>query len=308
MNIIISSLNNMRITGSDSGLDFAKLFIAKSLPYHEDISIKLSAEDQSFDILKLERQSYEKPEFLGYQLATFVAIPAGEYQVEVYSEGRLMGVLPGFILSETAAVVVPDSDPPAYVIGRKIINAPAPIVAQDMNSESITFFIPYDPDLQEKLIFIDFIPIDKEDLRQPDGSYASFLSDRAKVLGQNVTVPGLPGTWLMINWIPSYKATKTAGQLQFAISIIANSGEERAYTWQTEPSYLTVRPNIGLRTGSVLSLEEELIITDLIENVAELRHDVDAIDEFLGDNTDADPTNDRELVVGGGGAAEFMEG
>jgi hypothetical protein len=86
-----------------------------------------------------------------------------------------------------------------------------------------------------------------------------------------------------------------AGNVRFALSVLDESTDTRAYTWQTLPSSFTVSPNLGFRTSIVLPQEE-------ISVLAELTNRVDDLEELVGYQSDDEGLNDREIIFNGGGA------
>jgi hypothetical protein len=141
--------------------------------------------------------------------------------------------------------------------------------------------------------------VDPNDL--PEGK--EFISDPAIVITEDIIPPnGQEGEWIMLKWNLPYLATKMAGTVRFAVSVIDHYGDERSYTWQTFPSSFNVSQNIGLRTGLTLTPADESILGELVDNMQTLQTDVDAIEMYLGEQTDEDPANDKEILIIGGGA------
>ena len=305
MNIVISSLNSIKLTGLQTGsqdLDSAKLFIAKTIS-EEAIDITLKKGTETYPLIKTLSPALEKNDYLGYKLSSRIHVPDGMYTISATN------------ISATATVELinnqelVDEDDAILVIGRNINPVMTQVVAQDINSQQLTFYIKRKYDgisfltteeaEEHKEVYFDYIPVDPADL--PDGK--AFLSDRAIVISEDIIPPnGQEGEWIMLKWNLSSIATKTAGVVKFAISVTDQFGDERSYTWQTLPSSFTVYPNLGFRTGITITPAEESVFTELVNNVRVLKDDVNAIEEFLGDQTDTDPDNDEEILFVGGGA------
>lgn len=310
MNIVISSLNDMKLTGLQTGshdLDSAKLFIAKSIA--EDIDITLTKSGETYPLIKTISSSLEKNDYLGYKLSSRVRVPDGVYTVNASN------VTATAVLELVENQKLTDEDDAILIIGRNINPVTTQILAQDINSQQLTFYIKkkYDgisfltaeEDPERKQVFFDYIPVDEADL--PEGS--AFLSERAEVISENVIPPnGQEGEWIVLKWNLSYLVTKKAGTVKFAVSVIDYLGDERSYTWQTKPSTFVISENIGLRKGITLTPAEESIFTELVKDVRTLKSDVNAIEDFLGEQTDDDSTNDQEILFVGGGAPIDKEG
>ena len=104
---------------------------------------------------------------------------------------------------------------------------------------------------------------------------------------------GQEGEWLLLRWDVPYDATKLAGTVRFALSVLAKDGDARTYTWQTLPSSFTVSANIGLRSSNIyIPPQEEATIVQRVND----------IETFIGFQSDDDPSNDNEIIISGGGA------
>ena len=293
MTIVISSLTDMKVTGlsGSKDLDSAKLFISKSIS--APIDITLVNNSGSYPLMKTASSSLEKAEYLGYKLTSRISVPDGTYSV------LATGVDAEATLELENNEALTDEHDAILVIGRNINSISTQILAQDINSQQLTFYMKkkYDGvsfiDATKKIMF-DYIPVDSADL--PEGH--AFISDEAMVITEDIIPPnGQEGEWIMLKWNLPYLVTKKAGSIKFAISVIDYFGDERSYTWQTLPSSFNISPNIGLRTGVVLTPEDTSVLTELVDNVKTLQENVSSIEDFLGGQTDNDPSNDEDIVI-----------
>lgn len=304
MNIIISSLSEIKKIGTSTDLDSAKLFISKSILETDRskmlLNIFLNGNGGTYPLIASQSSSLEKNDYYGYFLNSRVNIEDGTYTFSIDTLS-----LDGFVILGNEKLI--DEHDPIYIIGRQINPVKTQILAQDFKSQQFTFYIKKKYDGisfldSSKRIYVDYIPVDRNDLILEDGSTIEFLSDEIKEKIEIQPPHGQEGEWLALKWDLPYPATKMAGSVRFALSVIDSSNDARAYTWQTLPSSFTVSKNIGLRNNIVLTPEEESQLQGLIDEVDSLRQDVDAIDAYLGEQTDTDPGNDEEIVWGGGGA------
>lgn len=298
MNIVISSLTDMKVTGLNTGskdLDSAKLFVSKTIK--DNIDLTLEGANGTYPLIKTLSKPLEKTEYLGYQLYSRVNVPDGIYSI------MATGINAEAALELEGNNTLTDEHDAILVIGRNINPITTPILAQDINSQQFTFYIKKKYDgvsfIDDKQVFFDYIPVDPKDL--PDGS--AFISDPAIIITEDVIPPnGQEGEWIILKWNLPYLATKTVGTVRFAISVVDKFGDERSYTWQTFPSSFKVSQNIGLRTGLTLTPADKSILGELVNNMQTLQTDVDAIEMYLGEQTDEDPANDKEILLIGGGA------
>jgi hypothetical protein len=81
MNIVISSLTDMKVTGlaGSKDLDSAKLFVAKTIT--DNVDITLEGNGGSYPLIKTLSSLLEKAEYLGYRLYSRVNIPDGTYSI-----------------------------------------------------------------------------------------------------------------------------------------------------------------------------------------------------------------------------------
>lgn len=305
MNIIIESLNNIRTTGKGTDIDSIKLFVANS--YITSVSQILAqgkSDSKTYVLTIMPDAGLDKTNYKGYRLIPVTAIPTDQ-TYRLFVEEVDLGK--DFTFTD-AAGHLSDEHTPAYVIGRQISAINTEILAQDANSQQLTFYMRKKYDgvsfiTPDKRILFDYIPVDPKDLEDAavEGLVPNFLSDEAIVITEGVIPPDQQqGEWIMLKWNLPYQATKTAGIVKFAISVVAKSGDERTYTWQTEPSSFSVLENLAPRLGIVLTSENKDPLTQLTNRV-------ENIETFLGNNTDDDPINDQELVIGGGNANEYIE-
>jgi hypothetical protein len=82
MNIVISSLTDMKVTGLNTGskdLDSAKLFVSKTIK--DNIDLTLEGANGTYPLIKTLSNPLEKAEYLGYKLYSRVNVPDGTYSV-----------------------------------------------------------------------------------------------------------------------------------------------------------------------------------------------------------------------------------
>ena len=323
MNIILSSLDEqgIRITkktevesNGNIGIDIdsIQLFIAKSIESPETINIALQKEGDSipkYILNKINYKNLEKDRFLGYKLIPMFNVPYGSYSF-IISQGDI--IITSELFSIVDSNILIDEHEPSRIINRTIGPINSKIIAQDVNSQQLSFYIrkKYDGVSfidSNKSIWFDYVPLDPNDLKNNlvidengESVVPTFLSSGDIEVVENILPPfEQEGEWVLLKWTPPYLATKVAGQVSFALSIVSTRGE-RTYTWQTEPSSFEVLPNIGFRVGAVATHSEKTNFNQLFDRV-------DSIETFLGNNTDDIPSNDQELVVGGGSAEEYFE-
>lgn len=298
MNIIISSLSEIKKTGTGADLDSAKLFIAKSIENSASLLMNIQLIGNGiYPLIATQKDSLEKNDFYGYQLNSRVFVPNGEY---IFKIGNLE--IESFIIQGDKTLI--DEHEPIYIIGRQINPIAAQIVAEDANSQQFTFYIKNKYDGvsfidESKAIYADYIPVNKEDLPLN----TNFLSDRLAVVYEDIMPPyGQESEWILLKWSLPYLATKTAGVVNFQISVINAFGDSREYTWQTLPSSFKVSKNLAPRGDTVLTPEETSILADLIDDVNEIKEDVNALEVFVGNQADDDLGNDFEILISGGSA------
>lgn len=299
MNIIISSPENIKTTGISTDLDSAKLFISKTLNA-DQINISLTDGTNTYPLIKKPSIGLEKTEYRGFLLSTIVTIPPGVYTVSIeFSETNNKITLQDFVITDSQGLI--DEHEPILVIGRNINAITTTILAQDVNSQQFTFYIHKKYDgisfLDDtKKIYFDFIPVDKEDLII-NGKEVPFLTEPAtEIISRNVLPPnGQTGEWIILKWNLPYVATKKAGIVRFAISVIDQSGDSRSYTWQTFPSSFSISANIGQRGDEVVVPEGESIFSNLVNRVTD-------IEKTLGNQTNDLLDDNVEIEINAGGA------
>ena len=130
MNIIISSLSDIKKTGNCTDLDSAKLFISKDIQ-GEDLNILLSTikliGSGSYYLNAVLNTSLEKNDYFGYRLYSKVPVNNGNYTFEI---GSLS--IEGFEVQGNEELI--DQHDPIYIIDRKINPITTTIVAEDANS------------------------------------------------------------------------------------------------------------------------------------------------------------------------------
>lgn len=305
MNIIISSLdaNGIHFTGPIEAVDIdsLKLFISKKIKNTDSILIELVGNQLTYVIEKVRKTSLEKNDYYGFQLLSRVPVLNDSYQVVIkYNDDSIPC---GTITVENKQQLEDEHDP-VLVVGRKIGEITSPIVAQDANSQQIEFFIKRKYDgisfLDEsKIIYIDYVPVDKKTSK---GEPVEFLSDKIKEIFEVQPPAGYEGEWLLLKWTLPYEATRLAGEVKYAISVIDMSNDTRIYTWQTFPSSFVVHENIGFRQEIVLTPEDESKLTELVREINTLKENVLDIENILGYQTDSDSDNDVEIIFSGGTA------
>jgi hypothetical protein len=114
MNIVISSLDEIKITGTSSDLDSAKLFIAKSIDDKTSLLSNILLEGNGFyPLIAVPSTALAKNDFEGYRLTSRINIPNGTYTFRI---GALS--IESFVVESNETLI--DEHEPVYVIGRKI--------------------------------------------------------------------------------------------------------------------------------------------------------------------------------------------
>ena len=307
MNIIVSSLNDIKKTGICTDLDSAKLFLSKKISNTDLENLLLNIRLQNngtYFLIASPSSALEKNDYLGYRLYSKTNIPNGSYSFKI---GNLS--IENFEVESNEKLI--DQHDPIYIIDRKINPVTTTIVAEDANSQQLTFYInkKYDGvsfiDDGSKSIYADYIPLDLKKQKE-EGKISeeiNFFSSKLNIIHENVEPPvGRVGEWIILKWDLPYEATKLAGIIHFAISVIDKTGDTRTYTWQTLPSSFVVSQNLAKRGDIVLSPEETSRLTELVAQVNTLQTDVNNLEAFLGNQTDDESDNDTEVIIGGGGA------
>lgn len=300
MNIIISSLNPiaLKITQMEiTDFDSAKLWVHTSLNL-QDIDLTLVFEGQFFYPLTIIKDaSLNKNNYNGYRLMSEASLGNGIYSLMINQ------VLTDYNISISAEESLIDEHEPVYIIGRYINPIKTQIVEQDVNSQQIRFYIKKKYDGisfldNSKKIFVDFIPVDGK-YTLPDGSLTDiagptpFLSDEItidNIIELEKAPQGQVGEWLCLIWNLPYDAMRKAGTVKFDVSVIDESEETRAYTWQTLPSSYAVLPNLGFRSALVH-------VPEIENSMAQLTRDVRDIETMLGMQSDDDPNNDSTITI-----------
>lgn len=348
MNIVVSSLKDIKLTGTgNSGskdLDSAKLFLAKSIEDNSGLlsNIRLTKGEITYPLIAVESPALEKTEYYGFRLTSRTSIPSGFYTFHIGNRNGNEKPLECEIEIENNEYLV-DEHEAIYIIGRQINPITTQVVAEDLNSQQFTFYIKKKYDgvsfiTEDKLIYADFIPVNKADL--PEG--VNFLSESLKVISDDVLPPdGQENEWIMLQWDLSYAATKTAGTVRFQISVI-NANGERDYTWQTLPSQFIVSANLAKRGDIVTPSRpepnpggEDADLNELMEiieqtqqqvenlqqdvvdvktdvnkvktDVVDVQTDVGNLETLMGYQSNDDETDDKEILFVAGRPEEDEE-
>lgn len=307
MNIIISSLSEIKKTGVSQDLDSAKLFISKTLSNSEKdrllSEIKLEGNGTYF-LTAISTPTLDKNDYFGYFLTSDTFIPNGTYTFII---GELK--IDSFEVLSNEELI--DQHNPIYIIDRKINPITTTIVAQDVNSQQLTFYInkKYDGISfidNSKTIYADYIPLNLQDLiaKGVIPSETTFLSDKVNIVSDDVQTPDKQNReWIMLQWNLPPLATQLSGSVKFAISVVDSSGDNTAYVWQTLPSAFTVSANLAKRSEIIISSpEDQPVLSELANQVNALQQDVDNLEVFLGNQSDDISDNDQEIIISGGGA------
>ena len=197
-----------------------------------------------------------------------------------------------------------DDHEPIDIIERAIFysNSQNVIVAEDNISQLLTFRTEREQegiDLSKKSFFFDYISLADGELHN-----TPLQTPAIERLEEDTT------EYILIEVPILYEYTVKAGSLKFAISatesVLTPEGDEpvgtgdRQYVWQTLPSTLTIKPNLGKR-HSVPNIQN--VTTDyegLITTIDTLAEDVDAIITSDVYNADAGEDNNGEVILDGG--------
>lgn len=281
MNIIISSTgtDGVRFVNYDSSSSYdinkIKLFISKSLNitpsvlelYYNDPSIVDDIEQSpNYSLQVTQNPALEKNNYFGYELHTDFSVAPQKYEAILKLNGyELKFVTPLQVFNE-----LEDEHEPVVINDRTIGKINTVIVAEDYCSQQIKFVIKerYDGvsilDANKK-IYVDYIPPDFIPMVDPldPNNMINFLSH--EITEKNIVI--LDGdNWVELRWNLPPSATKTQGNVKFAITVINN--QEPIYIWQTLPSTFTVSANLAKRpTIPVASAEESTILVETIERI-----------------------------------------
>lgn len=345
MNIIISSLgtDGVRFVNYDSSSSYdinkIKVFISKALElipealelYYNDPSIDDAIESNPTHALPLALNSaFEKPNYYCYDIHSDFAIIQQSYTASLKFNDGYHVAMPQNVQvfngleDEHGAIVIND---------RTIGKIPTVLVAEDYASAQITFLIKERYDgvsfLDEnKKIYIDYIPVGFKPFQDDldPNNIINFLSD--EIIEKNVVMmDGAP--WIKLHWNVPSTATKTAGTVKLALSVISIT--EPMYVWQTLPTTMTISPNLGLRPiVPVIPDEEPGTIENALHRIAVLEDKMENIDMVSYVNPDdgtityteqvdgnvtttqysvfdlaySQPADQQEVVIMGGGGAK----
>ncbi len=309
MNIIISSLdeNGIKITNLTSkDIDNVKLFVLKELNI-TPLRLELVSGENTYPVALTQSSALEKAQYYGYTLSAKTSIPLEDYTLHFYYSGLARSEsTTTYIQTIGLTNGLEDEHDAVFINGRQINRITTPIVAQDLNSQQIRFYIKKMYDgisfLDEfKKIYVDYIPADGS---LPEEENApGFWSDEITEILDDPDPIDHEGDWLLLKWNVPQKVMEKAGTVRFALSVV---NIDLSYVWQTFPSSFTVSENLGFRTVPVFSEEEVSKLTVIMEQVEELRSDVNAIEETIGYQSDDDVSNDQEVIISGGTAEETM--
>lgn len=314
MNIIISSLNvdGIKILGEDTDIDLIKVYISKNLnitpkTFSFSIEEKTSVEELTFAATYIANliaiKDFDKKEYNCYQLVTTNAIPLKNYKIVFNFEEE--GESKSFAYLNTTIAVQNGLEDQHKIIDisdkRVIANiTDTVVVAGDRNSQQLRFRISkcYDGISfidESKQIFADFIPLDKSLLQIDESTKLAFLSDEIT----EIEVDPENNDYVILKWNLSPAVTSANGTVEFGISILNKDNKD--YCWQTVPSKFTVVKYLGARP------DYPVVSPDLPSAYTQLREDVDAIEALLGGQTTEDPSDDTEVLIGGGDASSYIE-
>lgn len=299
MNIIINSLDRITCTGiMPDDFQSLKVFIAKTIEEdiaNETFTLKNVDTGSIFFFTLLKDASLEKDRYLGYRIdKRSDAIAEGAYLV---SHPKLSIAVMISVTGEGKKLI--DEHHPILIIGRQINSITTPIVAQDARSQRFSFYMQTYHDgisIQNKAVYADYIPVDKSLL-----GVRAYLSTKL-IVNQLLDPPlGQTGQWSELIWELPYAATKDAGVVKFAISVVDQSNINSIYTWQTFPSSFVVSPNLGRREEKqIVPEEEESSIEILANRVNEVEQTVQGLNSQLGNQLDNNDQNDDEIFFDGG--------
>lgn len=313
MNIVVMSLDNIKLTNFDPNafydLDEIRLFISNDFST-EKPSVSLV---NSHEFIVEEDLSIAKNSFKGYRLWAKQTIPEGAYSFiinteEGQSETDLINLKEKQLLEDEHEVIL--------IKDRKISPVTTTIVAGDLNSQQLTFYIKRKYDgisfLDEsKKIYFDYIPINKEDRTLIDETTGEKIelpfvsSDDVIVAFMEEPPIGQEGEWMAVKWNLPASATNTRGSVKFAMSVIEDG---KKYVWQTLPSSFVVSEGIGPRFVSTPINGTFITTEELFNSINNVENRVDEVEELLGYQADDNIDNDVEVIIGGGGAPDLEEG
>lgn len=315
MNIIISNDKSIRLTQYSSqstyNLDNINFYISKNLKV-EDIYLNLIPPGTTTRYSFLLSEYQETPNYIVYKVeyTQSVSLSARAYSFEIILNDEPLDIIEDVSLKaisfngmmrlmsmRTALsptdIGMTDEHEPIEVNEQRMIviaNNQNVLVAEDNISQCITFKLKrYQDgiDLLDKNIYVDFISKDSENNSK---LYNDLLSKDSVEED---------GDYFTIAWVVPYTVTKNAGTVKFSISAVGTE-EENYYIWQTQPSQLTILPNLHKRNETIVDPADELSI------FANLQRDIDSIK--TSDIYKLDTENDNEVILGGGGAPINEEG
>lgn len=317
MNIIISSLNvdGIKITGNTgSDINFIKVFVSKELsiiPKRIDVSRNTNLDSSglastiTYPIALIRTEGFDKDDYFAYILTAKTSIPLSTYVINfVYASSLEQIEQEEFVKvgEQEISNLLEDEHEPIFINGRQINPVTTPIVAGDVKSQQLSFYIKkcYDGVSfldESKQIYIDYIPVDFTPTED-----CHFKSDPINEILDDPDPASQMGDWLLLKWNVPAEAMKKAGSVRFGLAVLNKTVEDNKtidYCWQTFPSSFSVSPNIGLR-GFPVAPEES------VSAYSEISNRVTDVESFLGYQTDDESNNDKEVVVGGGNASEYI--
>lgn len=306
MNIIVSSNKEIKIVdNSVTDINKAKLFIANDLISNVEnvkVSLKLSTIISTYDnqdlnytlfflITATHSAKLDKQNYRGFVLSCQTAIPSMEngYSAVLKIDNNDIGTVNSLNLNN----ILEDDSSVVLITDRTIAPITTAMVAEDRNSQQITFQIKEMYDgvsfLDDKKIFVDYIPVDKE-LLEKDGDLRPFLS---REITEKIPIILDGENWIRLKWNVPWQAMKQQGVVKFSIAVV---DEKRNYIWQTFASSFTVFPNLGMRPPVEFSSSDEA------SQFSNLITEVDNLKTLLGNQSNLDTSDDEEVLFNAGGA------
>lgn len=335
MNIIVSQDKAIRLTQYSSqssyDLDQIKIYLAKPLFSGDGFILHLiEGRNVYYFYCTLCGEVINYYIYKVYFLRD-VSLSGGSYQLKLeindkilniptaiqFNDMQYVGETPAIMTmamrTVAAAATMTDQHKPIDIVDRRIVMPSAEnisLIAEDNVSQCLTFRIPqkYDGvDFTKKTIYVDFI-----DLQPGKESLTPLRNMRLYAPGDEANLESIDGVdYMLVKWVVPYAATKKAGTLTIALSVVG-SIEDGAdyYIWQTQPASLTIKPNLYKRADAAVDISPILNpLGNLEAQVMVLDHEVETLDGEVQDiknsdiyALDGEAPSDNEILFNGGGA------
>ena len=293
MNIIIRSETEYQLTeynkNSIYDINNIKFYSKSAIPKefilsYENTSNPLLAQ---YYILPIEATEIKENDYILYTISANGFVIGKPYTVNIKFDDEVLLQLNEIIQIDND--ILQDEHEALKVTGRNITipSGSVALLAEDCRSQKITLLIKESYDGisfldKSKTIYMDYIPPDltpTEDVPFYSDSNIERYVDNSLFINNE--------QWIKLIWTVPYAATKQAGTLKFALSVIGALPNGDCYVWQTLPVSLTVQQNIGKRPALPIVPDgnpESFAIEKRIADLEEFTANIDNVTQINQEN------------------------